>query len=467
MKEPLNISGEGAATTVRSETIEPGDSHARDLPRAIGFWGASAVMAGIIIGSGIFRTPTSIAQQVGDPWLILALWAAGGVLSLAGALTYSELICLFPQSGGVYVFLREGYGSCMAFVFGWTYMLITKPAAAAGIAWVFGEYLNSLLGVHWDPRIVTTVVLTVLTFINARGVGLGTGIAMVLTTLKILALVGIVVAAGMFRSGDAGNFAASPVGISLGAAIAPVMYAIMWTYDGWSDVGSIAGEVKEPQRNLPRIYLTGTAAITVLYIAVNAVYMWMIPLVEMRTISNVAPVVMDRLVGGTAAGVLVSLVVLISTMGSTHGSILTGARISFAQARDGLLFRFLGRVHPRYETPAVSLWVQLGLSIAAVWTLSSFEKMVESFSFTMWIFYGLSGAAIFIMRRRMPGAHRSFRCWGYPVVPLLFVGSAAGMTVMSVIQSPGTTLPWIGVLLAGVPVYYVWRKVTGGERAAA
>lgn len=429
-----------------------------DLPRAIGFWGATAVMAGIIIGSGIFRTPTSIAQNLGDPWLILVLWGAGGLLSLAGALTYSELICMFPQSGGVYVFLRQTYGRCVAFVFGWTYMLISKPAAAAGIAIVFGEYVNSLFGVKWDPRVTTTVVLVALTVINVRGVGLGTGIAMVLTTLKVLALVGIVAAAGLLRRGDGANFATSPVDISVLAALAPVMYAIMWTYDGWSDVGSIAGEVREPQRNLPKIYLMGTAIITLLYLAVNAVYMWMIPLEEMRQINDVAPKVAERLLPGGAAAVVVSIVVLVATIGSTHGSILTGARISFAQSRDGLLFGFLGRVHPKYQTPAVSLWAQMALSITAVWTLGDFKTMVESFSFTMWIFYGLSGAGIFILRRRMPDAPRSFRCWGYPVVPGLFVLAAIGMTAMTIIQQPyRSTLPWIGVLLAGVPVYYVWE----------
>ncbi len=429
------------------------------LPRAIGFWGASAVMVGIIIGTGIFQTPTSIAQQVGSPWLILALWGAGGLLSLAGALTYSELICMYPQSGGVYVFLREGYGPCMAFVFGWTYMLITKPAAAAGIAVVFGMYLNPLLGVEWDGRWVTTVVLIVLTLINVRGVGLGTGIAMVLTAIKILALAAIVAAAAALGSGSGENYHSVAVATPILTALAPVMYLIMWTYDGWSDVGSIAGEVKHPQRRLPWIYLAGTAAVTLLYLAVNAVYMWMIPIDQMATIKELAPEVATRLLGGRAAGVVVSIVVLVSTIGSSHGSVLTGARISYAQARDGLLFGFLGRVHPRYRTPDTSLWVQLFLSIVMVWVLQSFESMVNSFSFTMWIFYGLSGASIFILRRRLPGAARTFRCWGYPVVPAIFVLCAAGMTALSMWNDPRHTLPWIAVLAAGIPVYFVWRRL--------
>lgn len=417
-------------------------------------------MVGIIVGSGIFRTPTSIASQMGDPRLILALWVGGGFLSLAGALTYSELICMYPRSGGVYVFLREGYGRCMAFVFGWTYMLITKPSAAAGIAIVFSEYLNSLLGVSWDPRIVTTAVLVVLTAVNVRGVELGAGIAMVLTALKVLALGAIVAAALATSSSHAAHFAASPAPVPFIKAIAPVMYAIMWTYDGWSDVGAIAGEVRNPQKNLPRIYLIGTAAVMLLYVAVNAVYMGLIPLGEMRQINDVAPEVARLLLGGAGAGAVVAIVVLVSTIGSTHGSIMTGARVSFAQAQDHLLFEFLAQVHPRFATPAVALWTQMGLSITALWLLNGFDQMVSGFGFTMWIFYGLAAAVIFIMRVRRPLAERPFRCWGYPVVPGLFVVVAAAMTGLSVYGDPKNSLIWIGVLAAGIPAYFIWQRVT-------
>ncbi len=429
----------------------------RDLPRRIGFWGASAVMVGIIVGSGIFRTPTSIAQEMGSPLLILLMWLFGGVLSLFGALTYSELATMYPQSGGVYVFLREGFGRPLAFVFGWTYMLITKPAAAAGIAVVFGEHVNKLLGTNWDARWITTVILVVLTVINVRGVRLGTGVAGLLTSVKGLALIAIVVLGVALMKGSSANFTAVAAPKSVGLAIVPVMFSIMWTYDGWSDVGAIAGEVEQPQRRLPRIYLAGTAAVTLLYVAVNAVYMYMVPLPEMAATTTVGPLVMERIVG-PAAGVAVVVLVLVSTLGSTHGSILTGARVTFGQARDGLLFRFLGRVHPRYETPAVALWSQLALSITALWLLRDFQQMADTFIFTMWIFYGLAAAAIFILRIKRPDVPRPYRCWGYPAVPALFILASAVMTGMSIYQSPGQTLPWIGLLVAGIPVYYLWIR---------
>ncbi len=441
-----------------------------DLPRTIGFWGATAVMVGIIIGSGIFASPPDIAGVLGSPWLILVLWAAGGLLSLFGALTYAELAAMYPQTGGVYVFLREAYGRGMAFVFGWTYLLLSKPFAAAGIAIVFSRHLNPLLGVEWDDRVTTSVILVALTIVNTFGLRLGSGVAGFLTAIKLAALLLIVVLGIAAMNGSLANLTSTgaplrddgPVPIA--SALAVALYLIMWTYDGWSDVGAIAGEIREPQRNLARTYVAGTLAVTLLYVAVNAVYMWMVPLAEMRGQDTVAPLVAGRIVEGLGLAanigfVFVNLVVLISTLGSTHGSIITGARISFAQARDGLLFRFLGRVEPRFKTPAVSLWVQLALSLSALWYAASFKDLASTFVFTMWIFYGLAGASIFILRARRPDVPRPYRCWGYPWVPGLFIAAAVAMTALGLIESPKQNLIWVGVLLAGIPVYLVWQRL--------
>lgn len=436
-----------------------------DLPRRVSFWGASAIMVGIIIGSGIFRTPPEIAKHLASPYLILAFWLLGGVISLFGALTYAELACMYPQSGGVYVFLREGLGRPVAFVFGWTYMLITKPFAAAGIAVVFGENLNRLLGVQWDTRVTTSILLIILTAINTFGINIGAGIAELLTSAKALALLAICALALALNKGSAANFASSPVEQSLIFAIAPVMSGILWTYDGWSDVGAIAGEVKNPQRELPRIYLAGTAAVTLLYIAVNAAYMYLMPLTEMRGTDSVAPIVMDRLVGNLGA-TLVLVVILVSTLSSTHGSIITGARVTFAQANDRLLFKFLGHVEPRFKTPAVALWTQLSLSIGALWYAGNFQKLADSFIFTMWIFYGLAACSIFILRIKKPTAQRTYRCVGYPVVPALFILAALSMTVLLIIDDANNpksqgrmVMLWLGVLAAGIPIYYIWKRL--------
>ena len=272
-------------------------SEPKDLPRRIGFWGGSAIMVGIIIGGGIFRAPPAIAREIGSPALILSLWAAGGVLSLFGALTYAELGAMFPQSGGIYVFLNRGLGGMVSFVFGWTYMLLTKPFAAAGIIMVFSEHLLKLCGASlaegtdWRSQAVGVSALLLLTAINTLGTRTGAGLAVALTALKVLALAGIIALGLILAKGTAANFSPVPAPRSLMSALAPVMYLILFAYDGWSDVASVAGEVKEAQKLLPRILLVGTTATIALYVAVNAVYLSMVPMEELRTVKTVAWVV--------------------------------------------------------------------------------------------------------------------------------------------------------------------------------
>lgn len=452
----------------------PGTAPVRDLPRSIGFWGTVAIMVGIIIGGGIFAAPSAIAKELGHPGLILGFWALGGLIALAGGLTYAELATMFPQSGGVYVFLREAYGRSVAFIFGWSYLLITKPLGAAGIAIIFAEHFVQLLGLraedpalHQDPRVYTIALLALLTWINARGMRVGAGVALGLTSVKFLVLLLIAAAALALMKGDGANLRPEAAPKPLLLAIIPVMSAVLWTYDGWSDAGAVAGEIRDPSRSLPRTFFAGIAAVMGVYLLVNAVFLWMIPLADLREGGDAAPLVMRRLLGsGGETAVLV--MVLLSTLGSTHGSIITGARVSYQQARDGLLPSWLGHVHARHSTPAVSLWVQFAMSALCVWHLGSFESLAGGFIFTMWIFYGLAGGALFVLRVRRPGAERPYRCWGYPVVPGLFVASAASMTALAIYTNvqgseaaiPGT-LVWLGVLALGFPLYAVWTRTAG------
>lgn len=452
--------------------------HDAGLHRVVGFWGATAVMIGIIIGGGIFSAPLDIARLLGSPSLILLLWGLGGVLCLFGGLTYAELATMFPQSGGVYVFLREGYGRAVAFVFGWTYLLLTKPAGAAGVCMLFAVNFNKLLvaatGHAQSPILITIATLVAVTVVNVLGVKLGARVAIGLTAAKFAAL-GAIVVLGLFLGGDIGSTAnfntiAAPLDATgkpqeLLAVLPAVLAGILWTYDGWSDVGAIAGEVKNPQRTLPRVYLMGIVAIIGVYLAVNAVYLWLVPLAEMRTIEGtIAPTVLERLIG-PAAAVVVTCLIVVSTLGSTHGSVLTGGRVTFAQARDGLMFRFLGGVSERFGTPAASLWTQCLLSCIAALFFQTFNNLANAFIFTMWIFYALAGSAIFVLRVRRPDAARPYRCWGYPVIPAIFVLVSAAMTVLSIASNPRATLPWLGLLLLGVPVYFAWDAITRRGRA--
>jgi basic amino acid/polyamine antiporter, APA family len=427
-----------------------------DLPRRIGFWSGSAIMVGIIIGSGIFQTPPIIAGQMGSPALILGLWVVGGVLSLFGAFVYAELATMFPRSGGIYVYLNEGLGSRVAFTFGWTYLLLSKPFAAAAISITFATHVNALFGTPWNVQAIACAMGVVLTAVNVVTLKGSSIAAVILTSLKVLSLAAVVGLGVVMMKGSAANFAGVEPPKPVWAALVPVLFAVLWTYDGWADVSSISGEVTDPSRRLPRILLVGLVATMGIYIAVNAVYFSLVPIGEMARADTVAPVVMERLLGPSGATVVTAMIV-ISTLGATHGAILTGARVTFAQARDGLLFGFLGRIHPRFETPHVSLWVQLALAVAAILYVGRFKDLSEGFVFTLWIFHGLVAASLLTLRIKRPDLDRPYKCWGYPWVPIVFILVQVLMSVAYVAQSWRTTLPWLGVLALGLPAYSLWK----------
>jgi APA family basic amino acid/polyamine antiporter len=427
-----------------------------DLPRRIGFWGGSAIMVGIIIGSGIFQTPPEIANQLGSPTLILSLWVVGGVLSLFGAFVYAELAAMFPRSGGIYVYLNEGLGSRVAFTFGWTYLLLLKPFAAAAVSITLADHVNQLFGTSWSTAAIAGVLIVVLTCVNVVSVKGSSIVAIVLTSLKVLALAAIVGLGLFLAKGSSANLAAVPLQKPTWMGIAPAMCMILWTYDGWADVSAISGEVHEPGRQLPRILLMGVSATIVLYVAVNAVYFAVVPLREMAGLKTIAPLVIERLLGPNSAKVVTAIIV-ISTLGAGHAAILTGARITFAQARDGLLFRFLGHVHPKHQTPDVSLWIQAALAIAAILYLGKFRDLSEGFVFVFWIFHGMIAASVMILRSRRPDLERPYKCWGYPWIPIVFIVICVGMTVAYIAQDPRKTLPWLGVLVLGLPAHELWK----------
>lgn len=454
-------------------------------------------MLGVTIGSGIFETPASVAAQTDATWQVMALWIAGGVLSLLGALTFAELATILPKSGGLFNFLADGLGRAgrpTAFVFGWVYMLIIKPSAAAGIAVVTAKNLRVLLGVpaeRWSDVWVTCGILLVLTLLSLPGLRLGARLSVVLTSAKVLALAAIVASAALLALGvltrsdapggviDLSSQASGASGVvgenamgSLGwlafmGAMVGAMSGVLWSYDGWNDVGSVAGEVERPQRTLPRALILGTLLITLIYLAVNVAYLSVVSAEEMRALASarggggggpsVASVLMTRALGPSGAMVVVGMIVL-STLGSSFASVTTGARVTFAQAREGLLFAPLASIHPRFQTPHVSLWVQLAFSCACMAFYGTFEKLAGAFTFGMWIFYGLAACAIFVLRRTRPDIERPFRCPGYPVVPTLFVGSALFMTVLLIYQNPRDSLISLGVMALGLPVYFLWER---------
>src|SRR6266571_3222888 len=401
------------------------------LPRRLGLWSAVAVLVGSTIGGGIFRTPAIIAERVPAPLAMFGVWTLGGVLALCGALTYAELAALFPRSGGVYVYLREGFGRLPAFLFGWAELLLIRASALGAIATPFAEYFLRSLGldptrppydgaVHW---------VAALAIVRAGGGG----------------------------GGDFNHFgsAAGPVA---GGLFGLALVSVMWAYDGWGDLSFVGGEVRDPERNLPRALIIGTGAVVAIYLLVNAAYLYLLPIGQMAHSPLVAADAAQIILGRLGVG-LVSLVVMVATFSTLLGSMLTAPRIFFAMADDGLFFRHVARVHPRFQTPWVAIVLTALLGIIYV-SFRTFQQLADQFVVAIFPFYALAAAAVFTLRRRRPPAvlPRPVRVVGYPVVPALFVVATLYMLGNALWQDPLFTGLAFAVILAGIPVYYVWLR---------
>jgi len=428
------------------------------LPRQLGLWSAVAVLIGSTIGSGIFRTPAIIAGRVPDPLPMFGVWILGGLLALCGALTYAELAALFPRSGGVYVYIREGFGRLPAFLFGWTELLLIRASALGAIATPFAEYLLRSLGL--DPKVepnatyvhyVAAGAIVATATLNYVGVRWSSLILNLTTGAKYGALLMLVLLAFLLGQGDFSHFGGSAGGVSPGL-FGLSLVSVLWAYDGWGDLSFVGGEVEDPERNLPRALILGTVAIIGIYLLVNAAYLYLIPIGQMARSPLVAADAAQLIIGQAGVG-LVALVVMVATFSTLLGSILTSPRIFFAMADDGLLFKRVAQVHPRFHTPSVAVVITGFLGV--VWVLFlNFEQLADQFVVAIFPFYALAAAAVFVLRRRQPDRPRPVRVWGYPVVPLLFVVATFIILGNALREHPvGTGIDFLGILL-GVPVYF-------------
>src|SRR5213593_3470950 len=404
----------------------PADRWGERLPRRLGLWSAVAVVIGSTIGSGIFRTPASIAQRVDDVPLFLLSWVLGGAVTLCGALTYAELAAMFPRSGGIYVFIREAFGPLPAFLFGWGELLIIRPGAYGAISITSSAYTLRVLGVDPAGTVGTLGALVLLGFALGGGHGLAPG-----PMLAQRASVGL-----------------SPFLLA--------MVAILWAYDGWGDLAFVGGEVQDPERNLPRAMFIGTGSVVALYLAANLVYLRLIPIQQMKGAELVAADVARVLLGG-AGLVAVSAAVAVSTFGTLNGSMMTAPRIFFAMAEDRVFPKAIARVDPRTGAPTGA--IVLAGCLGAVFVLvRKFTELADQFIIGIWPFYALAVAAVFVLRRRLPTVERRYRTWGYPVVPALFLLGALFILGNYLVSEP--LLFWldVGVILLGIPVYVGWRR---------
>ena len=377
------------------------------------------------------------------------------MLSFFGALAYAELGAMIPSTGGQYVFLRECYGPLWGFLCGWSFILAIYSGADATLAVGFATYLSYF--VPLTPllfKLTAVALIAVLTWINCRGVELGAATQRIVTLLSLSGLVAIIGSALASRQ-------SAPVEWSLPASGLPwsrfgvAMIACLWAYEGWSAVSFVAGEIREPQRNLPRALGLGVTIIVALYVLANVAYLKILPISTIASTERVAATMAERTMGPLGAA-LVSLTVLLSTAGCANAGTMTGPRIYFAQARDGLFFEHIGSVHPRFQTPAVSILVQ-GIVTAILALSGSYEKLFSYVTFVAWVFYGLTVVGVLVLRRKRPDLPRPYKMWGYPVTPVLFAAIALGFVLNTLITTPGPSLKGIAIVASGVPVYYVWR----------
>ena len=437
---------------------------AHDLRRVIGFSGGTALIVGITIGSGIFRTPPTIAGLVPNPLVIMGLWTAFGLISICGALAVAELSSLLPEAGGVYVFLREAYGDAAAFVFGWLYVLVTTPTAVAALATVFAEFLLNLLGVPARASTVEAIAIAAiisLTCANVLGARVGAAVSEATTLIKVTALAAIILGAFLLGKGNLSHLTAG--GAVGGGGLARAMASVVWTYDGWIAVSMIAGEVVAPERLMKRIIITGMLVIVTLYVGANMAYLYMMPVGVMALQKEAVARTVMSAIAGPAGGIAIMLAIMTSVFGALNGNLLAKPRVAYAMARDGLIFSFLGRTHRRWSTPWAALLIQGVVAIIMVLALRDFDTLTTYFVVIEWAALIFAVGSVFVLRRKLPEAARPFRTPAYPLSPLLFVvGTVVGLSaiVWGQVQVRNFS-PIYGLLIAaaGFPVYHLWKRL--------
>jgi basic amino acid/polyamine antiporter, APA family len=446
-----------------------------ELARDLGVSHASAVVVGTIIGSGIFLVPTEMMQAVGSAKLVYLAWLVGGLLSFFGALTYAELGAMKPQAGGEYVYVRDAYGPLGGFLYAWTWFVIAKPASIATIATglvrilgtfsIFSFFSSNVVAVPFAVtwgQLVAIAAAILISLLNYFGVKRAGEFQLVFTVLKVAIILGIVVVcfsgAGNATGRGWSNFATTFTGAKGGiAGFMAALVAALWAYDGWNDLNMVAGEVKKPERNIPIALIAGVATVGLLYVLVNAGVQYVLPANAIAASPRPASDAVSLVVGRMGASI-VSAGMAISMLVTLNGTIMSGARVPFAVARDGYFFSALADVHPRFHTPSVAIVLQAVLSIALLLLGGNFRQLFSLAIFAEWLFYMIAGSTVFVFRWRDPQAARPYRMFGYPVVPALFVIVAAVLLCYTFRGEWPNSLYGLLVILAGIPVFSWFRR---------
>ena len=440
----------------------PSPTVATDLKRELGLFDAVMINAGTMIASAIFIVPASIAAAVPGSAMSTLVWIIGGAVSLLGALSVAELAAAYPEAGGQYAYLREAYGPVPAFLYGWANFAVINTASIAAIAVGFARYVGFFTHSPLTEaaiRVSAIASIVGLTLLNCRGVRLGATTQNVLTSLKIAALLALIVSSFVLPGGAAANFQPLWPSGSVGQWIGPfgvAMVAVLWAYDGWIETTYVGSEIVDPGRNLPRSIILSTVIVVVLYVLASVAYTYVLsPAVVAR--SSLVASDAAKVTIGSAGAALVVVAILISTLGANNGIILTAARIPYAMARGGMFFRSQGLVHARYGTPTVALLTQ-GVIASTLTAFGKYDQLFTYVVFAQFVFYALSAGAVMRLRKTAPHVARPYRTWGYPVTPIVFIAFAIWLVYNTIVETPRDSAIGAGLILMGLPGYWYWKK---------
>jgi len=465
------------------------------LQKTIGLWSATTIVTGTIIGSTIFIKPATMAGQLGSPLLLLMVWLVAGVISIFGAMSFAELGTMFPETGGQYVYLRKAYGDFVAYLYGWGSIAVINTAAIAAIAFVCAEYASELVSLprfneqtensivlhipmvgnilplqNFGVKMLAIAIIMFLTVVNYLSVRLGNAVQFISTVLKALALIILVFGILFFAKGNTQNFVTNSVsfhlsGWSMFAAFMAATTGAFASYDGWNNLGMVGGEIKNPEKNITRSLLFGVLACIIIYLLITLAYMYVLPIDEMSQSSLVASDATAK-VYGSAGGMIIAILIMVSTFGATSVNLLANARVVFAMAEARSFFSWTGKIHSKFQTPGNSVLV-LGIWSSLLVISGSFDILADMFIFVSWIFYGLVVFGVFILRRKMPNAERPYKVSGYPIVPAIFTLFTAFYLVTTVYNDVHSYVegkaPFInsvlGILLTciGIPLFFYFR----------
>jgi len=447
-----------------------------ELKRDLGLWSAVAIVVGTIIGSGIFIVPQTMVRLVGTPQMVFVVWVVGGLLSLAGALSYAELAAAMPEAGGEYVYLNEGYGPLWGYIYGWTQSVVAKSGTFAILATGFFQYFANFwpeidhtflvlpvpVGAHGAPleirygQLLAMALIFFLGVLNYFGVKVGGDVQVAVTILKVAAIALIVVVGlGWGHQADVSP-STSPLARLTVLGFFAALVKSLWAYDGWNNVSMVASEIRKPQRNLPISLIWGTVAVIGIYILVNVAYFHVLSPAQVAGSNRVAATMMQEVVGKTGAN-LVSIAAMLSMFAALNGSILTGARVPYALARGGYFFSAMARVNAAHHTPGTAIIGLCAWGMVVVLS-GSYDQLLDYVIFASWILYGMTAATVLVLRRKRPDLIRPYKTLGYPVVPVLFVIMAAAIVISALYNSPRESLMGLALILAGLPFYFHWRK---------